>query len=68
MIARLKTYLCNRTPEDDDILQAMEIVKHDHCFVKILWSIPYSGTYYVIVSFDSTLEYVKEQIPKIYGI
>lgn len=68
MIQELKTYLCDHTPKDDDILEAMKIVKNDNCVVKISWHIKYSGTYDVVIANDSTLESVKAQIPKIYPI
>jgi hypothetical protein len=68
MIQELKTYMCDHTPKDDDILEAMKIVKNDNCVVKILWNVKYSGTYDVLVANDSTLESVKAQLPKIYPI
>ena len=36
MIQELKTYLCDHTPKDDDILEAMKIVKNDGCVAMIL--------------------------------
>lgn len=73
MIQELKTYVCDHTPKDDDILEAMKIVKNDGCVVRILWNVKYSGTKYsgtydVLVANDSTLESVKAQLPKIYPI
>jgi hypothetical protein len=67
MIQECKTYLCDY-PKDEDILEAMEIVKRDNCVIKLQWNIPHSGTYFAIVAHDSTLESVKKQIPRVYGI
>lgn len=68
MIQELKTYICDHTPKDEDILEAMDIVKRDRCIVMIKWNVAYSGSYHVIVAFDFTLESVKEQLPKLYPI
>ena len=68
MIQELKTYMCNHIPNDDDILEAMRIVKINDCVVRILWTVMYSGTYDVLIAQDSTLDSVKAQLPKVYPV
>lgn len=67
MIQECKTYLCEG-PTDEEIQEALNIVKRDHIVIKLMWHVPHSGTYHAMVAFDSTLESVKAQIPKVYGI
>lgn len=68
MIQELKTYICDTVPKDDDILKAMDIVKKEHVVIKLQWYVTYSGTYNVVIAQDSTIESVREQMPKIYPI
>lgn len=68
MIQELKTYICNTVPKDDDILKAIDIAKNEHVLIKLQWHVNYSGTYHVVISQDSTIESVREQMPKIYPI
>lgn len=67
MIQECKVYLCEG-PTDEEILEALDIVKRDHCIIKLQWYVRHRGIYHAIVTFDSTLESVKAQIPKVYGI
>ena len=68
MIQECKTYLCDGIPSDSDIEDALNIAKHDNCKVKLVWQVPYSGIYYVIVEQESTLKSVKAQVPRMYGV
>ena len=68
MIKELKTYVCDQTPKDDDIRQIIDIARRDHCCVKLIWLVKYSGNYTVVADENSTIEEVKEQIPKYYGV
>ena len=68
MIEELKTYICDRIPTDDDILQAMVIVKKERVVIKLMWNVLYSGTYHVSIAHDSSLESVKAQMQTIYPV
>ena len=68
MIQELKTFICDAIPSDEDILQSIDLVKNGDFAIKLLWNVPYSGTYHVIISYNSTLESVKQQMPEIYPI
>lgn len=70
MLTEVKLYQCefDRTPTDDDLLKCIEIAKEDDCIVHLQWCLKWSGNYYVQVTKDSTLETIKERLPKIYGI
>lgn len=68
MIQRRKTYACDGTPRDEDVLQAIEIAQRENCQIMLCWHVKWSGNYSVLVKPDSTLESVKEKIPRVYGI
>ena len=68
MIQELKTYICSNSPTDEDINQALAIVKDQSFIIKFKWFVRYSGWYEATVKNEMTFEQVKEQIPKIYGI
>ncbi len=68
MIQEVKTYYCDRVPQDEDIRQALDIVHRDGVLVKLQWYVRYSGTYTAMIAGDSTMADVKKQIPAVYGI
>lgn len=69
MIQELKTYLCGEgTPTDADIQEAIDIVKRDGTVIKLMWNIRHSGTYSAFVAGNSTIESVRAQMPRVYGM
>ena len=67
MIQEVKTYICEY-PSDEEIQEALNIVKRDNIIIKLQWHVKHSGTYHAIIASDSTIESVKKQIPRVYGI
>ena len=67
MIQEVKTYICEY-PFDKEIQEALNIAKRDNITIKLQWHVKYSGTYHAIIASDSTIESVKKQIPKVYGV
>ena len=68
MIQECRIYVCDGIPLDEDIFKAIEIVQQNKCLIRLEWFVPYSGHYHAMVALDSTLESVKKQIPRVYGI
>jgi hypothetical protein len=68
MIQELKTYACDGIPTDEDIQQAIDIAQRDGCLIKLSWYVKHSGNYSAIIAHDSTLESVRAQMPRVYGI
>ena len=67
MIQEVKVYWCDH-PKDEDITEAMQIAKDNNCIVRLEWFVKYSGHYAARITPESTMEDVKKQIPKVYGI
>lgn len=65
MIQEVRTYLCDDTPSDEDIKEAISIVQREGFIIRL--HIRYSGAYFATVTCDSTLESVKAQMPRVYG-
>lgn len=70
MIKEVKLFRCeyNTDPDDEDLAKAIEIAKENHCFVKIEWTMKWSGSYSLVADEDDTIEDLKRHIPKIYGM
>lgn len=68
MIQEVRTYICDGTPSDEDIKEAIDIVQREGFIIRLRWHVRYSGTYFATVACDSTLESVKAQIPRVYGM
>ena len=69
MIQELKTYICpNGQPTDDDIKQALEIVKGQPFIIELKWFVNYSGWYNVSIKDGMTLDEIKDKFPKFYAI
>ncbi len=68
MITEIKPYLCDRVPSDGDIQQAIKIATDNKCLVELNWVVLYSGRYRVTISESDTLESVRDNMPKYYGI
>lgn len=46
----------------------MNVARNNYCDVELRWFVEYSGWYNAIISPDSTIKDVENQIPKIYPI
>ena len=70
MLTEVKTFKCDfdHTPSDDDILECIELAKKYDCVIELTWCLKWSGHYSRYVYKDSTLESVKDTLPKIYGM
>ena len=68
MIQEVRTYVCDGTPSDEDIKEAISIVQREGFIIKLNWHKRFSGSYYALVAHDSTIESVKAQMPKVYGM
>jgi hypothetical protein len=67
MITEIKHYYCDNTPSDMDILEGMNIAKEKQCRVTIHW-FAWGWEYTVTIDENSSLDEVKEQMPKVYGM
>ena len=68
MIHEVKTYFCDNIPGDEDIEQALAFARSGICWVKLCWFVHYSALYSVYVKPESTVDSVKAQMPKVYGV
>ena len=69
MIREVKVYVCpGGQPLDDDIKQALEIVKGQPFIIELKWFVNYSGWYGATLKDGTTLEEVKAQFPKYYAV
>lgn len=65
----LKQYYCESNPTDEEINQALEIVKtENNCVVLLHWFVDYNGWHRILVDGSKTLEELKNRLPKIYGM
>ena len=65
----IKEYMCdNRTPTDKEIEEAVNIATTEDCVVKLFWVHPYSGEYRAYIKPNTTIEEVKENLPKCYAV
>ena len=67
MITEIKHYYCDNTPSDTDIIEGMNIAKENQCRVTIHW-FKWGWEYTVTIDENSSLDDVKKQIPRVYGI
>lgn len=68
MIKEVRTYWCDGQPQDEDIQKGLDIAKTDKCIVNIRWTVHWSGVFTVSMNEESTVEEVKEQLPKGYPV
>ena len=70
MITEVKLYQSDfdTVPNDEDLLKCIEIAKKNDCMVQLKWCLKWSGNYYITATKDSTLESLKERMPKTYGL
>ena len=69
MIREVKVYVCPEgQPLDDDIKQALEIVKDQPFIIELKWFVNYSGWYNVSIKDGMTLDEIKDKFPKYYAI
>ena len=74
MIKQIKEYFVvgRNTPEKEDIAEAIDIAKNNHCIVRIRWTIVYSGysgSYKRYIYEDDDVDDVYEnRIPHVYSI
>lgn len=65
----VKEYLCdNRTPDNEEIKECIDIVNSEDCIVKLKWFFPYSGWYELKISKGMTFEECKNKLPKRYPV
>ena len=62
----MKEYLCNGTPTDEDIKDAMFISKTDSCAVKLYWSKLLPCDRFICVIHTMSFEMCKKQILEVY--
>ena len=70
MITEVKEFMCpfDCTPSDNDIMLSIEIAKKENCIVRLSWLLKWSGKFERFIYPESTLEDIKNTLPKIYGI
>lgn len=67
MIAEIKHYYCDNIPSDTGILEGMNIAKEKQFRVMIHW-FAFGGEYTVTIDKNSSLDDVKKQMPRVYGM
>lgn len=73
MIREVKTYKCEGTPSDTDIVEALDIVhqaekEDNHIILELKWFVPYSGNYKIQITEEDNIKTVRAKIPKTYGV
>lgn len=60
-------YFWSEHPTDEEIYEAMNLVKNEDCVVIIRW-VAFGYPYKMIISKDMSFEQCKKQIPITYGL
>lgn len=70
MITEVRLFQCDFdcVPNDADFLKCIDIAKGNGCIVQLQWTLKWSGNYSIQVTKDSTLQTLKDKLPKTYGI
>ena len=70
MITKVELFQCDfdHVPSDADLLKCIDIAKGNGCIVQLQWTLKWSGNYFIQVTKDSTLQTLKDKLPKSYGI
>lgn len=63
-----KRFFIDMSPKDDDLNKILEIAKTENCSVELTWFVMYSGQYRVIAHPYSTIEELRDMVPKIYAV
>lgn len=63
----IKYFMCENTPNDKDICEAMDLVEKEDCVVVIKW-IVFKSTYLMTIRKGMTFDECRIQIPTVYGI
>jgi len=67
MITEIKHYYCDKIPSNMDILEGIDIAKEKQCRVTIHWFV-LGWEYIATIDENSSIDDVKKQIPKVYGM
>lgn len=64
----VKLFKCEKTPTDDEITESIKLATEQNIVVRLEWFVQYSGTYRTDIDSDSTIETVRNSMPKVYPI
>lgn len=65
----VKEYICdNKTPEDKEIIECINIANKEKCIVKLKWFFPYNGWHEMYINQDMSFNDCKSKLPKAYGV
>lgn len=67
MITEIKTFMCNEIPSEEDIEIALKIAKENKIIVELHWPV-YISVYSVTITPEDTVQSVKNNMPKVYGL
>ena len=68
MMKEIKHYFCDSIPQDEDLLKCIEIAKKEECLIDLMWFVEYNGKHNIIINQNSTLNDLKNELPKYYGL
>lgn len=67
MIKEIKNYYCDTIPKEEDLLAALEVANtNPRAWIKLSWQ--FYGPYSIIVTYEDTLETLKDKLPKVYPV
>ena len=72
MLKKVENYIVaeyNCPPTKEDIAEAIDVAKNNHCIVSIRWNMKYSGSYQRYIYEDDDVDDVYEiRIPHMYPV
>lgn len=67
MIREIKQYYCDGIPSENDLMEALKAAESNpRCWIQLSWD--FWGPYSIIVTYEDTLETIKDKLPKVYPV
>lgn len=66
MLTEIKHYMCDRKPEDQDLIDAMIIARDKKCIVRIMWNERGYGQLHININENTSLTEAKRKVWKKY--
>lgn len=67
MIREIKQYYCDTIPKESDLIAALEVAQaNPRAWIQLSWD--YFAPYAIIITYEDTLETVKDKMPKVYAV
>lgn len=70
MIRKVEIYQgeFDKIPNEEDLLNCIEIAKKDNCIVQLKWTMKWSGHYFIQIEKESDLTDLKNKINQSYPV